>query len=504
MTGYLRDVLVMAAATALSRMFGLFRDVAIAERFGASAAYDAFIVAFFVPHLLRRLLAEGALSTAFVPAYTASMIDGEDAHGLANNVLSILLLVFPLIAIVGILLAPYYVPFLASGFDQAKLAQTVLLARILFPFIALVGLASVFTGILHAHHRFLLPALSPVLFNVGMLVGALLLWKCFPEQPVLGLAIGALIGGAGQLVLHLPAVIRLGMRFRFVLWPLHPRLRQIAGLMTPALLTLAITQVNLLVDNKLASHLGDGSISALQYATRLFQLPLGVFAVSVAAALLPRLAASATQRRHEQLSVQLQHGLLMALFVLLPSALGLLLVGRDAVTVLFEHGRFTADDTVRTAHALAAYTLGIVPYGLTYVFTRAFYSLGRGVYPLAGMALAVAANVTLDLLLVGTMRETGLAVATSLAGIVNAAVLAVGLRSMLRPAPRQIRQVMMVVAGSALLGFAVWGSQTLASELPPMLRLATSVTVGAIVYGAFARMSGLHQLLTGPHADPEV
>ncbi|UCF10723.1 MAG: murein biosynthesis integral membrane protein MurJ [Candidatus Bipolaricaulota bacterium] len=403
MRAYLRDALLMAMATGISRLFGLARDAAIADRFGASAAYDAFVVAFFVPHLLRRLLAEGALSSAFVPVYTASRAEDSGAERLASNVLTILLLLFPIVVGLGVLLAPAYVPFLASGFDEARIAETVSLTRILLPFIALVGFASVFTGVLNAHHRFLLPALAPVLFNVGMIVGATILVRWFPDRPILGLAVGALLGGTGQLLLQLPAAMRLGLRLRLALWPLHPGIRRMARLMTPAVLALAVTQINLLVDNKLASHLGAGSISSLQYATRLFQLPLGVFAVSVASALLPRFSDAAARGRPTQLAERLRSGLLAATFVLLPSAVGLLVVSRDAVAVLFEHGRFTAGDTLRTASVLSVYVLGIVPYGLTTIMTRAFYAQGRVALPLLGMVLAVATNVAGDLLLVRPM-----------------------------------------------------------------------------------------------------
>jgi putative peptidoglycan lipid II flippase len=502
MRGYLRDALLVAAATALSRVFGLVRDAAIADRFGASAAYDAFVVAFFIPHLLRRLLAEGALANAFVPAYAASLTEGEDAQRLANNVLSILLLFFPALLVLGILLAPYYVPFLASGFDADQLQRTVLLTRIVFPFIALVGIAAVYGGVLNAHHRFVLPALSPVLFNLGMIAGALLLWRLFPRQPAIGLALGALLGGAGQLLVHLPSAARLGVRFRFTLRPVHPRLAGILRLMMPALLALAITQINLLVDNKLASHLAAGSISALQFATRLFQLPLGVFAVSVAAALLPRLAVSSSRRQQELFSRQLQHGLLTTLFILLPSALGLLLVATDGVAVLFEHGRFTAGDTLRTARALVAYTLGIAPYGLTYVLGRAYYSLGRGVYPLLAMGLGVATNVGVDLALVGPLGETGLALATSIAGVVNAAVLILGLRPLLRPTPAALRNTLWIAIGCAALVGAVVGVRALGAGLTPVGRLAASIGMGIVVYAAVARVTGSYRLLTRSGEDP--
>ena len=502
MRGYLRDAALMAAATGASRIFGLVRDAAIASRFGTTAAYDAFVVAFFVPHLLRRLLAEGALSTGFIPAYTASLVESDDAERLASNVLSLLLLLFPVVVALGIWLAPTYVSFLASGFAPEKLKETVALARILFPFIALMGVSSVLMGILNAHRRFFLPALAPVLFNVGMILGATVLAPLFSTRPIAGLAVGALIGGTGQLLLQVPAVLRLGIRFRFTLWPVHPGVRRMLRVMAPAVLALAVTQINLLVDNKLASHLGDGGISALQYATRLFQLPLGVFAVSVASALLPRIAAAASRRQQQELASHVRHGLLATTFVLLPAAVGLALVSREVIATLFEHGRFAASDTLRTATVLMAYTLGIVPYGLTYVLARAFYGVGRVGYPLVALSLAVATNIGCDLLFVGTMREAGLALATSLAGIVNAAVLAYGLRRSLRFASEDALQWGKIALGAGLLAATVLPVRLSLVASPTPVRLAVCVAVGIAAYTLFSLASGLHRLVIDRGEDP--
>ncbi|MCK4410877.1 murein biosynthesis integral membrane protein MurJ, partial [Candidatus Bipolaricaulota bacterium] len=262
-----RDVLLMALATGISRVFGLFRDVAIADRFGAGSSYDAFLIAFFLPHFLRGLLAEGALSTAFIPVFTDSLVADKDANRFASNVLSLLLLLFPIVVAAGILFAPTYLSFLASGFAEEELHLAISLSRLLFPFIALVGFSAVFMGILNGYRRFFVPSLAPVLFNLGMITGALILSPRLPN-PIFGLGFGVLIGGAGQLLIQIPALYRAGFRFHFTLLPLHPGVRKMTRLMAPAILGLAVVQINLLVDNKLASHLGEGGISSLQYAMR--------------------------------------------------------------------------------------------------------------------------------------------------------------------------------------------------------------------------------------------
>ncbi len=490
-----RDVLLLAFATGISRVFGLFRDMTIADKFGAGTAYDAFLIAFFLPHFLRQLLAEGALSTAFIPAYTDALVNDREANRLASNVLSLLLLIFPPVVASGVFLAPYYLPFLASGFPPEKLELSIHLAQIMFPFIALVGFAAVFMGILNAHHRFLAAATAPVMFNLGMIAGALLIAPRF-TTPITGLAIGALIGGAGQLLFQVPAVVKSGFRFRFALFPLHPGVLRMGRIMAPAVIGLAVTQVNLLVDNKLASYLGTGAISSLQYAMRLFQLPLGMFAVSIATALLPRFSRAVARADEPLLRDQLRTGIEAGALILLPAMVGLYALGQPIIALLFQHGSFTAADTARTAQVLYCYLIGILPYGLVYTFTRAFYALGRTSYPLIASAGAVAANIVFDLLLVGPLGARGLALATSISGITNAAILFFALVGRIEPLHETAVSLVKIVLGCSLLygvvlgvglGLAGW-------NLPGFV--FTAIAVGAVVYALYVKVSGLGEIVT--------
>ncbi len=501
MNRLVRDVFLMALATGISRVFGLFRDVTIADRFGASGVYDAFLIAFFLPHFLRQLLAEGALSTAFVPVFTETLVTDNEANRFASNLLSLLIVLFPPVIACGILLAPIYLPFLASGFPPEKLSLAVRLAQMLFPFIALVGFAAVFMGILNAHHRFFAASFAPVLFNVGMIIGALFLSARFSVFPIYGLALGAILGGAGQLLFQIPSLRRVGFRFRFTLLPLHPGIRRMVRLMAPAVVALAVTQINLLVDNKIASHLGDGGISSLQYAMRLFQLPLGVFAVSIATALLPRFSASLSRGEHERFSAQLVDGISTSVFVLLPAMVGLYAIGPEIIRLLFEHGRFAASDTLRTAHALSFYAIGILPYGLVYLFTRAYYALGRTGVPLIASCCAVAANIAFDLLLVGPMREAGLALATSIAGCVSAAILLAFLRRKCRLNGTLLVQLMKIVLGSGLVFVASWGVRGAITGGSRTLSVFAPALAGILCYLAYSRISGLWELIRGYGGD---
>ncbi len=501
-----RDVLLMALATGASRLLGLGREAAIADRFGASAAYDAFLIAFFVPHFLRSLLAEGALSTAFVPIYTRLRVRADpprrqmaerDADAFASNLLSLLLVTFPVIVAIGIFLAPVYVPFLASGFSPEKLDLATTLARLVFPFIALIGFAAVFMGILNARHRFFPASFAPVWFNVGMLVGVLVISRAFPNRPVYGLGLGVLIGGFGQLISQVPALRRLGFRFRFALLPIHPEISAFVRRMAPAVLALAVAQINLLVDNKIASHLPDGGISALQYAMRLFQLPLGVFAVSIATALLPRLSAARARGQRGRFAGYLGDGVAASALVLVPATIGLLVLGADVIRLLFEHGSFGPTETVRTAGALSAYVVGLLPYGLVYVQTRACYALGRTGLPVIASVFAVGVNVALDLALVGPLQEAGLALATAIAGVVNAAVLFVLLRDTFRWDALLRRRLGAIAVGATLLFAVVFGSHRLLGAASPAISVAVPTAAGLVSYGLFARFTNLWWLIGG-------
>lgn len=496
--GLIRDLLVIAGATLLSRLFGLVRDAVIADRFGTSAAYDAYIIAFFIPFVLRRLLAEGALQAAFIPIYTGYLAeDREEADRFASSVLSLLLLLFPALIAVGIWLAPHYVGFLADGFPPGKLQLAVLLTRVMLPFIGLVGFAAVFTGVLHGQRHFLAPALAPVMFNLGVIAGAwLLTTHTHFAQPIFGLAVGVLLGGGGMLLLQVP-YLRGRLRFRFAL-PLsldHPGLRRLGWMMLPAVLGLAGEQLNVMVDNKLASHLGDGAIASLQYAVRLFQLPLGVFAVSISNALLPRLSQLAASGDRRQLGWALQRGLLLAWAILLPAMAGLYALGRPVIQLLFEHGSFGPEATARTLYALRFYLVGLVGYGSVYTLTKAFYALYDTRTPVLIGLGAVAVNVGLDLALIGPLGTGGLALATSIAGLVNMALLgwALSRRLELNLLRGLARPVLRAAVGAGGMGLLVsllysWLERVLTSEL---LLVGLPVIFGLGVYLLFARWSGL-------------
>jgi len=475
---WMQDAFWIAAATALSRVLGLVRETVIADQFGAGAIYDAYLVAFFIPHFLRRLLAEGALSNAFIPLY-AERLSGsrQAADEFASTVLCASLLAFPALIVVGVLLAPYVVPFLADGFDPQQQALAVQLAQVTFPFIGLMGLSAVVAGVLNSHGRFFIPALAPVLFNVGAIACVL----AFGAWGGMSLAVGALVGGAGQLLIQLP-LLRGRLRFHWRLSWRDPGLRQLLALLAPATLGFAVLQVNVMVDNKLASHLAEGAISALQYAIRLFQLPLGVFALAISSAILPRMAGQGAQA----LLPPLRQGILACSLVLIPATVGLWALGGPAIRLLFEHGAFSGQDTVRTLNALQFYVLGMAPYGLSAVLNRAFYACKDGKSPVILSGVGVAANVFLALLLVGPMGVGGLALSTSLAGWVQLALTwgALGRRLGVSLSSGIARHLWKSALAAAAMGLLVWLAIAALSRLTDD-RLALVVlpaSLGVLVY----------------------
>lgn len=478
--GWIKDAFWIASATVVSRLLGLVREVVVADQFGAGGVYDAYLIAFFIPHFLRRLLAEGALSNAFIPIYKDQLRQNRaEADQFASTVLSAALIVFPIVVIFGELLAPFLVPLLADGFSQTQQVLAIELSYLTFPFIALIGLAAIVMGILNSHGQFFGPAFAPVMLNVGIIVSVLV----FRGLEATSLAIGVLLGGSAQLLMQLP-LLKGKFKFRWHLNFKDESFQQMLKLLLPGILGLAVVQINVLVDNKLASHLEEGSISALQFAIRLFQLPLGVFAVAISTAIFPRLSGEPNETLPP-----LRQGVLLCALILMPASVGLWLLAEGAIQLLFEHGRFTIEDTARTLNALQFYVIGMVPYGLVAVLTRAFYSLKDGKSPVFISAISVAVNVVLALLLIDVMGVGGLALSTSVAGWVQLALTWIQLsRSLKGSLIEGISQSLIKsLLATSVMGVGVWGSLMLVQQwtVNEFVLVSVPTLVGVLVYSGF-------------------
>jgi putative peptidoglycan lipid II flippase len=412
----------IGSATLASRVLGFVRDMVVALVFGAGPVTDAFFVAYRIPNILRRLLAEGALSTAVIPVFTeyAAVRSRDELRRLIRATLGAALVALTATALVGIVVAPWLLRVIAPGFtaDPAQEALAVQLTRVMFPYIVLVGLSALAMGALNAENRFFASALAPAVSNVGMIAGVLLLAR-HVDPPILALALGVLAGGVGQLLTQTPDLSRAGLLVGPSWEPRHPALARVARLLVPAVFGLAAVQVMVFVNTLLASLLPVGSISFLYYADRVMEFPLGIFGIALASAALPAMSRQAAAGDTRALAGTLNFALRLAIYICVPATVGLLVLRTPITRVLFERGRFTAADTIATAQALSGYAVGLVAFAAARITAQAFYAVGRpGVAVRLGV-LAVAANVLAALALMGPLGHAGLAYASSVGGFAN-------------------------------------------------------------------------------------
>lgn len=416
---------LIGVATFSSRILGFVRDMVLARLFGATPAADAFFVAYRIPNLLRELFAEGSMSAAFIPVFTEyhTRKTKREAWELASATFTTLLTIVTAVTLIGVVAAPGIVWLLAPGFHghPDKLALTTLLTRVMFPYLLFISLAALAMGILNSLRAFAAPAFSPVFFNVFTIACALILSPLLPE-PIIGVAIGIVVGGVAQFVMQLPGLNGRGMLFGLRFQPGHPGVKRIGLLMIPSLLGLSVTQINITVSTILASYFSGGP-TYLFYGMRLIQFPLGIFGVALATAILPTLSAQAARGALDELRATLGFGLRMIFFIILPAMLGLILLRQPIVHVFFEHGSFTKADTLATATAVLCYAVGLWAFAGVRIIVSAFYSMQDTRTPAITAGIAVGANIFLSLWLMTLLDAAGLALATALASMLNGSIL---------------------------------------------------------------------------------
>lgn len=500
----------VGAATLASRVLGLVRDQVLAYLFGAGNAMDAFNVATRIPNLLRDLFAEGAMSAAFVPTFMRRLTnDGRAAAWqLGNQLLNALVTVTGAIVLAGMAFAEPLVTLLAGSYAEVpgKLELTVLLTRIVLPFLTLVAVAAALMGMLNSLDRFFVPALSPAMYNVAIIFAGALLTPMMPGlglDPVVAIAIGALLGGFGQVALQVPALYREGFRYRPILDPLDPGLRHVLRLMGPGTLAGAAVQINLLVNMVLATGQGTGAVSWLGYAFRVMYLPIGLFGVSIAAATLPVVSRHAAREELGGMRDTVSRALRLVLVVNVPATVGLIALGGPIVALIFERGSFTADDTTATAGALLFYAVGLAGYSAVRIAVPCFYALGSSLVPAGIGTAAVALNILLNLVLVESMGYRGLALGASLAALGNAVALLVVLRRRLHglDLPRVLPVFAKILAASAAMGAAAWTTHAHLADvwdgsglLLRLARVSAGIAGGVLVLAAAARILRIREL----------
>jgi putative peptidoglycan lipid II flippase len=432
---------VVAGMTLLSRISGFARDMVLSHFFGAGAQADAFFVAFRIPNFFRRLFAEGAFNQAFVPVLARYKgLERQAFRAFVAAIAGNLAVAVWLVVLLGVVFAPAFVTVFAPGFRYAdaqfEVATTML--RITFPYLGFISLTAFAAALLNSHHRYAIPAFTPVLLNLCLIAAMLFATGLF-EQPVLALAWGVFVAGLVQMVFQLPALVRLGLLVMPRPSVAHPGVRQVGRLLVPAVFSASVSQINTLVDTILASTLTTGSISWLYYADRFLELPIGLVAVALGTVLLPNLSRLASARDEAGFAATLEWGLRMGLLLGLPAAVALYVLALPLVASLFYHGAMTALDARMAALALQAFSVGLLPLILVKVVAPAYFAREDTATPFRFALAAVLTNVALNLALFSWFGHVGLAFATSAAACLHAFLLLRGLMGGTAPAERRYR-----------------------------------------------------------------
>ena len=429
----IKSTAIVGSGIMTSRVLGFIRDIFIANFFGTKIFAQAFIMAFTVPNVLRQLVAEGAVNTVLVPVLTEyrAKEDKKEFLHFTNVLFNLFLLALFLITIIGIMASPVLVRLIAPGFimDPYKLTMTIEITRILFPYILLVGLTSYCMGVLNTYKHFAAPAFSSAVFNATLIVGMLLLYRNFE---ITYLALLVLAGGVVQLLLQAFPMRRRGVVFNLRAGFLHKGAKKVGRLLLPRAVGAGIYQINIVVDRMLASlHLivGKGAVAALYYGNRLFQLPLALFSIAIATAMLPTMSSLAMEKDTEKLKKTIAFSIKNMLFLSSPAAIGLIVLARPIIKVIFERGEFTPHATDITSTVLAFYALGLVAYGGIRILVTAFYAMQDTVTPVKIAFITLIVNIVLNVILMVPLQAGGLALATSIAGFVNVSFLFIMLKN---------------------------------------------------------------------------
>ncbi len=487
-----------------SRILGLVRDMAIATIL-VSRMRDIFFFAFIIPNLFRSLLGEGALSAAFIPVFNEYLAKEkrEEAFRIAHTTFHLLFLVLVLLTIIGILIAPSIVHF--TGFDTENKILTLGLLRIMFPFMIFSCLAALIMGILNSLGNFAVPAFTPCILNILVILSIFTICNRF-RYPVMGLALGVILGGAGELLFQAPFVLKKGFSPLPRIDHRHPAIRKIGLLFLPAAIGLAATPINTAVDHWLASlprFCPPGSVSALWYSNRLFQLPLALFGIAIATAIFPTMSRQTALQRIEELKETLSQALGLAFFTTIPAGIGLIVLRTPIIRLLFQYKKFTAYDTSATAWALLFYSLGLFAFGTVIILVRVFYSLKDTKTPARVACFAVISNIVLDLILMRPLAQGGLALATSLVAVWNMSLLFWLLRRRIgRLGGRRIlTNFIRILSASSIMGIVSW---LVARAFEPhvvtlnlrVLQVGVAIVAGLVTLALVSTILGIKEMRT--------
>jgi len=496
----------IASLTAVSRVFGLVRDITYGHFFGASALFDAWVIAFRIPNLSRRLFGEGAASASLIPIYSEALHkDPAEAGRLANTVVTVLFVLLAALVLAGeAVIWIYYKLFAVNSETRLILSLT----SVMLPYMLFVCTVAILAGILNVHRHFASPAAAPIVLNIFIIGSILLTGMAFhipPRQQLFYVAVAVIIAGLAQIAMQLPPLGRAGVFIRPA-WQIHSEaFRKMIILMGPMVLGLTVTQINTLADDLIAwwlsgsdekgwffTFLGSqiayplqrSSVSHLYYAQRLYQLPLGVFGISLATAVFPVMSSYSAQKDFKGLAKTVATALRTAVFIALPATIGLIMIAQPLISLFFEHGKFTRQDTQMTAFTLLFYSIGLSGYFGQQILTRAFYSMQQSKLPMRSAVIAVFANIVLNLLLVWPLGRGGLACSTALCSYLQVVILLVALRRRLGSCILEdfAAPLVKTTAATTCMGAVGYITLRLSQDLHNAFRLVLIVGVSVLVY----------------------
>ncbi|TMB50823.1 MAG: murein biosynthesis integral membrane protein MurJ [Chloroflexi bacterium] len=404
--------LILTVAALASRTLGWLRLLVIGSQFGAGRELDAYFAAFRIPDAIFQLVVAGALSAALIPVFQGYRAKGDEAEAwrLASSVINLVVIALSAFSLLMAIFAPWIVPLITPGFDAPTTELTIRMTRVMLLSPVFIGMGAVVSGILNSYERFAVPAIAPLLYNLAIIVAAIVL---APLIGVEGLAVGVAVGSLAHLLIQLPQVASVGQRYDLSLSINHPGVRRVAWLMAPRTLGLAAVQINFLASTLLATGQPEGSVTAYNYGFQLMQVPVGVVGVSVAIALFPRLSRDAALGNLDVVRHQLSSAMRVLLFIALPLTAVMTVLREPLTAVFFQYGLFSRQSTDLTAVALLYFTLGLAAQCLVPILARAFYALQDTATPVLWAIVTVALNIPLMVWLVGPMGVGGLALALS-------------------------------------------------------------------------------------------
>jgi len=496
------SAIVIGLGTSFSRILGLVRDILIAKFFGTSLFADSFFAAFRIPNLLRDFVGEGAVNAAIVPVFTEYLVkkEFEEYQRLVNALFKISVLLLLAISILGVIFSPFIVSIIAPGFklDVNKYQITVNITRIVFPYIFFIALTSFFMGLLHSHRLFVSSAFSPCMLNIALILG-MIWWTKYIG--VYALAWAVILGGIFQVLINFPSLKKIGFKINLKGGITHKGVKKIGKLLIPRVLGSCVYQLNIFVDTILASLskiVGEGAISALYYSNRLVQLPLAIFGISFAQAVLPTMSIQSQENSWDKLSQTLSFSLRSVSLITIPSAVGLMVLAKPLIQILFQRGEFGLYSTQITSSALIFYSLGLFSYTGIKIIVSCFYSLQDTFTPVKTSSISLILNIILNLILMFPLKVSGLALATAISASFNFLLLYRELKKKVKDLETKkiIDSLIRIFLASLFMGIFLWISfYKFCSFLrDSLLRLLFGIILGIIFYILFCFLFRVEEL----------